>query len=85
MKCVTHRHVIENYSLFHGHHSSVLLDRTLRKKKKLMCAAHLTSRDKLMFSCCDFSILMKTFHTIITLQGVQALQEHRSESEFGTT
>lgn len=50
-----------------------------------MCAAHLTSRDKLMFSCCDFNILMKTFHTIITLQGVQALQEHRSESEFGTT
>lgn len=39
-----------------------------------MCAAHLTSWDKLMFSCCDFSILMKTFHTIITLQGVQALQ-----------
>lgn len=50
-----------------------------------MCAAHLTSWNKLMFSCCDFSILMKTFHTIITLQGVQALQEHRSESEFGTT
>lgn len=34
VKCVTHRHVIENYSLFHGHHSSILLNRTLRKKNK---------------------------------------------------